>query len=169
MKREEVLNFITSRRSIRKFTAEPVSEEDLTVILKCAMAAPSARNARPWSFVVVQKRETLNKLSLAHSHAKMLSEATLAIAVLGDETISEYWPQDCSAVTQNILLAANALGLGSVWLGVHPRPERIKAVGETLGIPENIQILSLIGIGHPGEKKPPKTDYETEKIHKEKW
>jgi nitroreductase len=169
MTKEEVLNFITSRRSIRNFTSEPVSEEDLMIILKSAMAAPSARNVQPWSFVTVQDRNTLNKLSEAHPYGKMLSEATLAIAVTGASEKTDWWTQDCSAATQNILLAASGLGLGSVWLGVHPRPDRVKALREILGIPQEIQVLSLVAIGHPTEKRPGRTQYDPEKVHRDKW
>lgn len=169
MTKEEVLNFITSRRSIRNFTSEPVSEEDLMIILKSAMAAPSARNVQPWSFVVVQERKTLDRLAEVHPYGKMLAEATLAIAVIGDSEKSDYWAQDCSAVTQNILLSARGLGLGSVWLGVHPKPDRIKAVRDTLGIPENMQILSLVPIGHPTKNIPARTQYDEGKVHREKW
>ncbi len=169
MTKEEVLRFITSRRSIRNFTSEPVSEEDIMIILKSAMAAPSARNVQPWSFIVVKERKTLDRLAEVHPYGKMLAEAPLAIAVAGDPAKSDYWAQDCSAATQNILLSARGLGLGSVWLGVHPKPDRVKAVRETLGIPEHIQILSLIPVGHPAKNIDPRTQYDEAKVHREKW
>ncbi len=168
MNRDEVLNFIMSRRSIRKFTQEPVSEEDLMVLLKAAMSAPSARNDKPWAYVVVQKREILNNLSEAHPYGKMLKDAPLAIAVVGEKN-ADYWIHDCSASTENILLAASGLGLGSVWLGIHPRQDRMEGVRKILEIPENMETLSLIAIGHPKEFPTPRTQYDPEKIHKEKW
>ena len=127
MTKEEVLNFIMSRRSVRKFTDEPVSQEDIDIILKAAMSAPSARNDKPWAYVVVQKREVLDKLADAHPYGKMLGEATLAIAVVGKKD-ADYWIHDCSASTENILLAVSGLGLGGVWLGIHP--DRIEWTGK---------------------------------------
>ena len=134
------------------------------------MAAPSARNTRPWHFVVVRGRERLDALAEAHPHAAMLRQATLCIAVLGDpEPMGEYWIQDCAAATENILLAATAQGLGSCWLGMHPRQERKDAVRPLLGIPDSMEILSLIALGHPAEKKEPRTQYDESRVHRESW
>jgi nitroreductase len=164
------IDVVFSRRSIRKFTPEPVGGDDLTRLAEAGMAAPSSMNRRPWHLVVVTERETLDRLAEAHPHGKMLFEAAAAIAVCGDTGISpDYWVQDCSAVTENILIAATALGLGSVWLGSHPRTERVEAIREILSIPDGIGVLSLIAIGHPGEEKEARTQYEPERHHREKW
>ena len=166
----EFIQTIFSRRSIRKYTAEPVSEADIKTLLEAAMAAPSASNRKPWQFVVVTERQTLDALAEAHPHGKMLFEATLCIAVCGDLTEMErFWVQDCSAATENLLLAATALGLGAVWLGVYPRDKRVAAVRQVLELPETITPLNLISIGHPAEEKKPRTQYDGTRVHRERW
>jgi nitroreductase len=166
---KELINTILSRRSIRKYTKEPITEEEIKNLIESAMAAPSASNLKPWHFIVVTERETLNKLAEAHQHAKMLNEATLCISVCGDPDASRFWVQDCSAATENILLAVTALGLGAVWCGVHPRPERVSEISKILGIKAPIVPLNLIAIGHPAEEKEPRTQYDESRIHREKW
>jgi nitroreductase len=169
MNREDVLNFIMSRRSIRSYTSEAVSQEELTVILKAAMAAPSASNKKPWAFVVAREKDVLKSLSEAHPYGKMIKDAALAIAIVGKPKVSDWWVQDCSAATENILLAVSGLGLGAVWLGVYPREDRNKAVKEVLGLPEGMEVLSLIPIGHPAQEASPRTQYEEEMVHYNKW
>jgi nitroreductase len=164
------IELILKRRSIRKYSGEPVDDQQLALLLEAGMAAPSAKNRQPWHFVLVRDRETLKKLSEAHPYGKMLAEAAAAIAVCGDMNVApDYWIQDCSAATENILLAVSALGLGAVWLGCHPRPERVEAIRGVLGIPEHIGVLSLISIGHPGEEKEPRTQYDESRVHRETW
>jgi len=166
----ELIDTIFSRRSIRRYTREPVSEEDIRTILEAAMAAPSASNRKPWHFVVVSERETLNRLAEAHKYAKMLNEAPLCISVCGDQSVSErFWVQDCSAATENLLLAAAALGLGAVWCGVHPSQDRVKDISEILGIEAPVAPLNIIAIGHPAEEKEPRTQYDEDRVHREKW
>jgi nitroreductase len=133
------------------------------------MAAPSASNRQPWHFVVVTDREMLRALTRAHPFGKMLGHAGLAIAVCGDPAKSDWWVQDCSAATENILLAAVGLGLGAVWLGSHGRPERESAVREVMGIPERMGILSLLSIGHPAEEQEARTQYEEARVHRGRW
>jgi nitroreductase len=164
------IDIVFARRSIRRYADRAVSGEDLRKLLEAGMAAPSSRNLKPWHFVAVTSRDTLDRLAEAHPHGKMLFEATAAIAVCGRIDISpDYWIQDCSAATENILVAAAALGLGTCWLGCHPREERVRAIGEVLGIPEEIGILSLIAVGHPAEEKEPRTQYDESRVHREKW
>lgn len=165
----ELIQTIFSRRSIRKYTGEPVSEADVQTLLEAAMAAPSASNIKPWHFVVVTQREMLDALADAHPHGKMLAQAPLCIAVCGDPDLSRYWEQDCSAATENLLLAVSALGLGAVWLGVHPRDDRIGFTRRILDIPENIVPLNLISIGHPAEEKEPRTQYDEARVHRGGW
>jgi len=164
------IDVIFARRSIRAYTDEKVTDEEITLLLKAAMAAPSSRDRKPWHFIVVKERETLKKLSEVHPYADMLPQASCAIAVCGDKRISpDYWIQDCSAATENILIAAAAIGLGAVWLGCHPREERETAIKNVLGVPEHVGILSLISIGRPAEKKEPRTQYDSSRVHREKW
>ena len=163
---------ILGRRSIRKYVNKPVPEEVVRQLLDAGMHAPTARNIQPWHFVVVDERDMLDNLSIAHPYAKMLQEATLAILVCGDRNLQEmdgYIIQDCSAATQNIMLAAHALGLGSVWLGMYPREERMKKVGELLNIPSNILPVALISIGYPDESKPLPDRYKSDRIHFNKF
>jgi nitroreductase len=168
--REEVIRTIFSRRSIRKYTNEPVSEKHVKTILEAAMAAPSASNRRPWHFIVVTDRQKLDALAENHPYGKMLFKAPLCIAVCGDRSLAErYWAQDCSAATENLLLAVTALGLGAVWLGVYPRDDRVKAVRELLNIPDNFVPLNLISIGHPAEEKEPRTQYDESRVHRKAW
>ncbi len=167
---KRLVETILSRRSIRKYTSKPVSRHDVKMMLEAAMAAPSASNLKPWHFVVVTGRETLGKLAEVHPHGKMLSEAPLCIAVCGDLTISEsFWVQDCSAATENLLLAASALGLGSVWLGVYPRQDRVDNIRKVLKLPETVMPLNLISIGHPAEEKEPRTQYDEARVHLQHW
>ena len=164
------IELILTRRSIRKYTKEPVSEEATKALLDAAMAAPSASNRKPWHFITVTDRPTLNALAKVKKAANMLEQAPLCLVVCGDETISEgYWVQDCSAATENILLAVTALGLGAVWIGIHPIEERINPVKEILGIPKDIIPLCLIAIGHPAEEKEPRTQYDASRVRREKW
>ncbi len=164
------LQAIFSRRSIRAFTGEPVAAQDLHALLEAAMAAPSANNRQPWHFVVITARERLNQLAEIHPHARMLTSAGGCIAVCGDTAVApDFWVQDCSAATENILVAAAMLGLGSCWLGVHPRKEREAALKELLKIPDSIGLLCLIAIGRPAEKKEPRTQFDPARIHSERW
>ncbi len=170
MMTRELVETIFARRSIRKYLTKPVSEKDVKTLLEAAMAAPSASNRKPWHFIAISDRQILNGLAKVHPYGKMLFEAPLCIAVCGDRTISpSSWVQDCSAASENILLTAVALGLGAVWVGVHPREERINPTREVLKIPETIVPLNLISIGHPAEDKEPRTQYSGEKVHHNRW
>ena len=168
----DVIQTILSRRSIRKYTSQPVPQELIDELLKAAMSAPSAGNEQPWHFVVIRDRKVLNEIPKSHPYSKMLKEASAAILVCGDleeERHKGFWIQDCSAATQNILIAAHAKGLGAVWLGVYPREERIDGLRKLLGIPEHVMPLSLISIGYPAEQKPPADRYDTSRIHNDRW
>lgn len=167
---QELLNTIFARRSIRSYSDDPIGEEHIKTLLRAAMAAPSASNLKPWHFVVIANRQTLDNLADIHPHGKMLFEAPLCIAVCGDPAISRsYWVQDCSAATENLLLAATALGLGAVWLGVHPNKDRVSPISQVLGIPETIIPLNLVSIGHPAEEKEPRTQYNEARVHHGHW
>lgn len=166
---DERLNLLFKRRSIRNFTGQPITDADLRSLLEAGMAAPSASNRRPWHFVVTRDPKDLEALSQRHPYAKMLPKASVAIAVCGDPAISSWWVQDCSAATENILVAAAGLGLGGVWLGCHGAPEREKAIRGVLGIPSNIGVLSLLAIGVPAEEREARTQYDPERIHTGRW
>lgn len=166
---DERLNILFKRRSIRDFTGQPITDADLRSLLEAGMAAPSASNRRPWHFVVTRDPRDLEMLSQRHPYAEMLPQAAAAIAVCGDPAISTWWVQDCSAATENILVAAAGLGLGGVWLGCHGAPEREQAIRDVLGIPSNIGVLSLLAIGVPAEEKEARTQYDPERVHMGRW
>lgn len=174
-KAEVVLDNIFARKSVRNFTDEKVSKEDLETLVKAGMAAPTAANKQPWDFIVITDRDMLNEFADFLDYGKMLKQASAAIVVTGDknETLpdieDEYWIQDCSAASQNILLAVESMGLGAVWLGIHPMPDRIAFAKEKLNLPENIRPLNIIAIGHPKGNKPPKDKWKSESMHMEKW
>jgi len=168
----DALDAILKRRSIRRYQGIAVTDEQLKVLLEAAMAAPSAGNQQPWRFVVVTARETLDALAAAHPYAKMLHQAPAAVVVCGDTAVDKhprFWPQDCAAATQNLLVAATALGLGSCWVGVHPHAEREAAVRKVLDLPAAITPLALVALGYAAEEKGPVLRYNDDYIHREKW
>lgn len=169
-----VLENIHARKSVRQFTDEPVSQEHIETMLKAAMAAPTAVNYQPWRFVVITERARLDAMAEVLPYAKMLKQAPLAIVVCGETTWFEgrentYWQQDCSAATQNILLAAEALGLGAVWTGVYPNMELARPLAEFLGLPGTVQPLCCIPIGHHDGTTQPRDKWKPENIHYERW
>ena len=165
-----MIDTILARRSVRRYVSEPVTEGQTGCLLEAAMAAPSANNSKPWHFVVVRERAKLDLLADIHPYAKMLRQATLCIVPCGAPSLDKgYWVQDLSASTENILLAAVGLGLGTCWCGVHPREQRVKAVRQALGIPGNIVPFCLIAVGHPAEQKEPRTQYDESRVHREQW
>ncbi len=166
---DERLNILFARRSIRNFTGQSLTDADLRSLLEAGMAAPSASNRQPWHFVVTRDPRDLEMLSQRHPYAKMLPKAAAAIAVCGDPAISSWWVQDCSAATENILVAAAGMGYGGVWLGCHGAPEREQAIRDALGIPSNIGVLSLLAIGVPAEEKEARTQYDPDRVHTGRW
>lgn len=169
----DAMDALFSRRSIRKYTSEPVTTDLLRDILEAAMSAPSAGNQQPWHFIIINDRKILEKIPTFHPHSQMLKEATVAILVCADLKLEKhigYWVQDCSAATENLLLAIHAKGLGAVWLGIFPREERVEGLRKLLDIPDHVTPLSLIPVGHPAESKPPRPDrYNAAKIHQNRW
>jgi nitroreductase len=165
----ELLELILRRRSIRKFTDKPLSEEQITSLLEAAMAAPTAVNAQPWEFVIVTDKAILDKFRGALMFAK--HNYTAVICVCGSPRMQKnkagdrFWVQDCSAATENILLAATALGLGSVWIGVYPVSIFVRQIKEILNIPHDVTPLNLIGLGYPAEQKESRTQYDEKRIH----
>jgi len=166
----DALEVLFTRRSIRKYTDEPVTEENLKTILEAGMNAPSANNRQPWHFVVVDDRAKLNAIMEVHPYSRMLAEAPMAIVVCGDtKTSASFWPQDCAAATENILLAARALDLGTVWMGVYPGEDRVNEVHQLFNLPHHIQPLAIIALGHPAEEKGRVDRYKAERVHENGW
>ena len=165
---QAAINNIMTRTSIRQYTNEPVSKADIETMLRAGMAAPTAVNKQPWHFVVVTDKAKLKALS--GGRGRMLEQCAVAIVVCGDMEkampgkAKEYWIQDCSAATENILLAANALGLGAVWTGVYPMEDRMAAVSKAMKLPETIVPLCTIVIGHPAEQPKPKDKWKPENV-----
>jgi nitroreductase len=166
---DQRLEIIFARRSIRRYTGEPLTEGEIRSLLEAGMAAPSANNRQPWHMVAVTDKDTLQALADTHPYAKMLPSAALGIVVCGAPSISDWWVQDCSAATENILVAAAGLGLGSVWLGCHGRPEREQSIRDVLGIPGDMGVLCMIAIGHPDEHKDARTQYNPARVHNNRW
>ena len=168
----EAMDAILSRRSIRKYTEQPVPDDAINELLKAAMSAPSAGNQQPWQFVVINDRGILDEIPKYHPYSAMLKEASVAILICCDvnsEKHKGYWVQDCSAATQNLLVAAQAKGLGAVWLCVYPREDRVAGIRKVLGLPEQIVPLSLIPVGYKGEEKPPANRYDASRVHHNGW
>jgi nitroreductase len=166
------MNALFTRRSIRKYTSQPIDGEMIDYLLKAAMVAPSAGNQQPWQFVVMTSREVLDQVPHFHPHAKMVTGAPAAILVCGDLTLEkhkDYWVQDCSAAAENLLLAAEVKGLGAVWLGVYPREDRVKGFRTLLGVPDHSVPFACIVIGFPGEHKEPAERFNKDRIHYNKW
>jgi nitroreductase len=168
----ELFDTIHTRRSVRDFTDEPLGEDQVELILRAAMAAPSAGNEQPWHFVVVEDRDTMLRIIDVHPYSGMLAQAPLCVAVCFDRALEQHTGfsvQDASAATQNMLLAAHALGLGAVWLGVHPVRDREEGVAEILGLPEGVTCLSIVALGHPAGRTEPVDRYNPQRVHRNQW
>jgi len=182
---EAVMDIILSRKSVRKYTAEPLTEAEIETLLRAGMAAPSAKNIQPWSFIVVTDKEVAKRL-VTKSVNRMYPEAPCLIVVCGDlntdvkphdapkdspaiERQNPNWMIDCSAAAENILLAAEAMGLGAVWTACWPYEDRYGVVKEVLGIPASVMPLAIIPVGHPAETPAPKDKWRPEKIHRGRW
>lgn len=169
----QVLEAIFNRRSVRKFTEEPVSTADIHILMEAAMAAPSAMNRQPWEFVVITEADQLK--ALRHKLRLGRYEAPLGIVVCGNmrRTVPgpprDFWIQDVSAAAENILLTAVELGLGGVWIGVHPIGLFSKGVSEVLDLPKHIEPLGLLWLGHPAESPEPRTQYKEEYVHWQRY
>ena len=177
----DTLEAIFTRRSVRNFTDQPVSDETLEIILRAGMSGPCCVNARDWSFVVTRDTALLTKMADANGRpATPLRGAALGILILGDlerafKPAPDYWIIDGSIAAQNMTLAAHALGLGSVWLGTYPQMDRVEAQRELLGLPDTVIPHSILAFGYPDHSKEPAHDdrekgyYEPERVHMEQW
>ncbi len=168
----ETFEALINRRSIRKYTSEKIPHEKISEILKAAMYAPSAMNYQPWHFIVAEERADIDQIFKINPHAEMMQQAAAAIIVCGDlklEQNIDYLVQDCSAATQNALLAVHALGMGAVWVSAYPNKDTIKGIREYYGIPENIVPVSIISIGFPDEEAATEDRFNKSRIHYKKW
>lgn len=164
---ERTLEFITKRRSIRKFTGETVPREALEIILKAAMAAPSANNTRPWQFLVVTDKAKIAAICRAHPYAGFGVDAGAVIIPFGKKEGYKWFDQDMAAATENLLLAAANIGLGATWCGLID--DREAGVHSVAGLPDNVFGFALIPIGVPAEEQPPRTQYEARRVHWEEY
>lgn len=163
------LDNIFTRKSVRSYLDKGVEKEKIDLMLRAGMAAPSGRDLRPWEFVVISDRATLDSMAAALPYAKMLTQARQAIVVCGDSVRSPYWYLDCSAATQNILLAAESLKLGAVWTAAYPYEDRMQVVRKYTDLPENILPLCIIPFGYPATQEQPKQKFDEKKIHYGKY
>jgi nitroreductase len=167
----DALSVIFNRKSVRAFTSQPVTPEEIQTLLKAGFSAPTGRNIQPWEFIVFNRRSAIDSLATEGlpGSKNILEQAALAIVICGDTAASNLWSLDCSAATENILLAAEALGLGAVWLAVYPVQDRIEPVVKVCGTPPHVLPLAVVAVGHPKGEHLPKDKYKTEKIHWNKW
>ncbi len=169
----DAMEAILTRRSIRDYTRESISPEIIQGLLQAAMSAPSSKGSRPWHFLVIDDRKTLNRIPLYFPYAFMVRRAPAAIIVCGDEAQSAYglyWTFDCCAATENILLAARAYGLGAVWCGAYLAETPQEVNFQTwLGIPKSIIPFSIVPIGYPAEDKPQSDSFDSSRIHRNRW
>jgi nitroreductase len=168
----DTIEAIRTRRSIRRYTGESVPDDVLAEILKAAMSAPSAGNQQPWQFVIVTDCALREAIAAFHPYAQMVREAPAAIVVCGDlrlESYKGYWVQDCSAATQNILLATHAQGLGAVWVGIYPVEDRVRRLQQLLALPAQVIPLALVPLGFPAERVPPASRFDPARIHRNRW
>lgn len=166
------MDAILTRKSIRKYKDIEVSDEIVEDLLRAAMAAPSAGNEQPWEFIVLRDKEIMRKITEFHPYSRMLLNTDVAIVVCGDEAKEKfkgYWVQDCSAASENILLAAEDKGLGAVWLGVYPLEDRVSSLKKVLNLPESVIPLSIIPVGYPDEQRNPADRFNKERIHYDRW
>jgi nitroreductase len=168
----DALEAIFTRRSIRKFLPKAISREEIEELLQAAMAAPSAGNAQPWLFLVLTDKMKLALIPSIHPYAAMCPESAAVILVCGNpqvERYAGYWPQDCSAAVQNVLLAARAGELGTVWCGVYPAEERMRAFRRMFDLPEQVMPFALVALGHPAQPFGRRDRYDPAKVHWEAW
>jgi nitroreductase len=168
----EVLEAILTRRSVRKFQDRAVPEDLIEKLLRAAMSAPSALNGQPWQFVVITDRQLLKQVPVINPYAEMAEHAPLAILICADSRLDHapwYWPVDCAAAAENMLLAAHGLGLGAVWTGVWPREERMDGFRHLFHLPKPVTAHSLIVVGYPTEQLSPEDRYHRERVHRNGW
>jgi nitroreductase len=165
---------LLGRRSVRAYQDKPIDDDTMRAVLRAAMAAPSAVACDPWRFIAIRDKTMLKRVADGLPNGKMLAKAGAGLIVCGDMGAAHdhnvsYLLQDCSAAIENALLAVHALGLGAVWLGVHPREDRISHLRALFSLPESIVPVACLAIGYPAEKKEPRTRYDETNVHWERW
>jgi nitroreductase len=168
----EALDAILTRRSIRRYSDKKITDETVNKILEAGMYAPSAVNKQPWHFIVFSEKQKCIAITEIHKSASMLMEAQMAILICYDEKLQHdegYGVIDCSAATENMLLAAHALGLGACWVGICPRKNRMDGLKNIFGMPENIIPFAIISLGYPAETRTTLKRFNIGRVHKEKW
>lgn len=168
----ELMSAISTRRSVRSYTNDDITDEMIDRIIRAGMMAPSAGNQQPWHFIVVRDKEKMKQVPDFHPYAAMLKSCPASIVVCGDpdgKNWPDFWPQDCSAAIQNMLLAARDLGIGTVWVGVYPVLERMEGMRKIFGIPKTIHPFAIIPVGMPRSEFQKIDRYKKELIHIENW
>lgn len=168
----DIFDAIATRRSVRKYTDRPVTDEDIRTVLEAAMMAPSAGNAQPWHFVVVRDAALRARVAELNVYAAMARTAPAGILVCGDLHLEKYpgfWVQDCSAAIQNLLLAAHGLGLGAVWTGIHPVAEREEGFRRAFGLPAEVVPLGYIVLGYPDQHPHSESRFREDRVHRDVW
>ena len=168
----DILTALHTRRSIRAYTSDPVTDDEIHTLLEAAMIAPSAGNGQPWEFFVIQDKKLLHAIPTINPYAGMAAKAPVAIMVCGNLEAEKYpgfWVQDCSAATQNILLAGTALGLGTVWTAIYPMEDRVAAARDLFGLPQHIVPLSIVIIGRPAQGAKHMSRFDPSKVHQDRW
>lgn len=172
---QAVLDAISTRTSIRAYQDRPVGADTVELLLRAAMSAPSARNRQPWAFIVVDDKDLLRQLADSLPYAQSAAAAPMAVVVCGVLTESQgatnagWWVQDAAAASENLLLAAHAVGLGAVWTGVYSYEDRVRAVRNVLGLPRHVVPLNVIPIGYPAENPAPKQKWDPAKVRRNGW
>ena len=166
----QTLETIMNRTSIRQYTDKEITDNEISLLLKAGMAAPSSRDRRPWHFVVISDRSILKSLGEQLKNAASLKDANKAIVVCGDINLSDNcWFLDCAASVQNILIAAQSMGIGAVWTAVFPYDDREAIVNETIQLPENVRALTVIPLGYPAGEHKARDKFDSSRIHHNKW
>jgi nitroreductase len=168
----DALEAIQTRRSVRKYEKKEITDEIVEKLLSAAMSAPSAVNQQSWEFIVIKDREMLDAIPTFSPFARMAAHAPLGILVCADTRnviIPRFWVQDCSAATQNLLIAAHALGLGAVWTGVYPMDDRVAGFAKHCQLPEGVVPLAFVVVGYPAETPPPQNRFDQDRIHLNLW
>lgn len=168
----DALEAIFTRRSVRHFTSQPVESAQVETLLRAAMSAPSSGNAQPWEFAVIDERAVLDEIAGFHASGAVVQEAQVGILVCGvpaREKNPGRWMMDCANATQNILLAAHAIGLGAVWLGIYPDPRRMEGMIRVMRLPEGVIPVALAAVGHPAETPAPVDRFDPQRVHHNHW
>jgi nitroreductase len=168
----ELLEAIRTRRSIRQYTSQPITEEQIHAILEAAMMAPSAGNAQTWQFIVITDRALLDEIPNIHAYAAMSREAQAGLLVCGDLELEKYpgnWIADCSAAAQNAVLAIHGLGLGGVWTEVYPDSARVDSFQKLFGLPQHVVPLAFIPFGYPAVTPSQPERYKEERVHRNRF